>query len=74
MLSWCYTRGPKPRDLCGVGITFESSPDGSLMVHSLVPGSPADACGRIARGDVLYEVDGRCFFRADRAAVSAAML
>ena len=44
----------------GIGAYFcpsESDP-GVIVVKSLLPGSPAEECGKIAEGDVIVSVDG----------------
>jgi hypothetical protein len=46
----------------GVGIVFKESRRNSttaLVVKSLAPGGPAEACGQIAVGDILLRVDGQ---------------
>ncbi len=45
-----------------------------MMVHSLIPGSPAENCGLIAAGDALYEVNGRSFYRSQAGEVAKAVL
>mmetsp|Transcript_1938 Transcript_1938/g.3970 ORF Transcript_1938/g.3970 Transcript_1938/m.3970 type:complete len:122 (-) Transcript_1938:241-606(-) len=74
MMTWCCKRDEKNKDLCGVGITFETSSEGVMVVQSLVPGSPAENCGLIAAGDALYEVDGRSFYRSPAVDVAKAVL
>jgi C-terminal processing protease CtpA/Prc len=61
-------------DPCGIGIVFTEVEDGSLVVTGLLPNFSADASGRIAVGDTLYEVDGVNYYRADRSKVAAAVL
>ncbi|EKX49364.1 hypothetical protein GUITHDRAFT_151525 [Guillardia theta CCMP2712] len=58
----------------GVGLVLREAEDGSFVVSSLVPDSPADESGKIALGDVLYEIDGRNFYRADKGEVMKATL
>ena len=46
----------------GVGIVFKESRRNSttaLLVKSLAPGGPAEACGQIQVGDILLKVDGK---------------
>jgi C-terminal processing protease CtpA/Prc len=43
---------------CGVGLLLLPDSDGAVRVMGLAPGSPAERCGRIQKGDILAEVDG----------------
>mmetsp|Transcript_33876 Transcript_33876/g.89672 ORF Transcript_33876/g.89672 Transcript_33876/m.89672 type:complete len:136 (+) Transcript_33876:17-424(+) len=42
--------------MCGVGINFIEDRNRALYVKSLAKGGPAENCGLIQTGDVLYEV------------------
>ena len=44
--------------MAGIGCAFESGEGIGLLVHSLVAGGPADACGLIRKGDELVSVGG----------------
>ena len=44
--------------MAGIGAAFEAGEGIGLLVHSLVPGGPADTCGLIRKGDELVSVDG----------------
>ena len=74
MLSWCCNRERDGKKQSGVGIVFETSPEGALIVQGLVPGSPAENCGLIAAGDTLYEINGKSFYRAGTDEVAAFLL
>mmetsp|Transcript_28670 Transcript_28670/g.58640 ORF Transcript_28670/g.58640 Transcript_28670/m.58640 type:complete len:122 (+) Transcript_28670:745-1110(+) len=54
----------------GVGIVFQVSDEGALVVASLVPDGPAERSGKVAAGDVLYEVDGVNVYRAHQLKVA----
>ena len=43
---------------CGVGLLLLPDTEGAVRVMGLAPGSPAERCGRIQKGDILAEVDG----------------
>ena len=43
---------------CGVGLLLLPDSEGAVRVMGLAPGSPAERCGRIQKGDILAEVDG----------------
>mmetsp|Transcript_9838 Transcript_9838/g.23436 ORF Transcript_9838/g.23436 Transcript_9838/m.23436 type:complete len:141 (-) Transcript_9838:23-445(-) len=58
----------------GVGIVFEEAEDGALVVASLLPDGPAEKSGKIAAGDVLYEIDGHNVYRADKLKVAEKMV
>ena len=74
MFSWCCNRGRDKYRQCGVGIVFETSPEGAMVVSSLVPSSPAEECGLIAAGDTLYELNGKSVYRAGADEVAAVLL
>ena len=51
-------RGGDGVERCGVGLLLLPDPEGAVRVMGLAPGSPAERCGRIQKGDILAEVDG----------------
>jgi len=52
----------------GIGIVFEVTDDGAVMVEEVVPGAPAEAAG-LRAGDRIVTVDGRPLARADNTLV-----
>ena len=48
---------------CGVGLLLLPDSEGAVRVMGLAPGSPAERCGRIQKGDILAEVDGVVVFK-----------
>mmetsp|Transcript_14129 Transcript_14129/g.22465 ORF Transcript_14129/g.22465 Transcript_14129/m.22465 type:complete len:132 (-) Transcript_14129:373-768(-) len=64
----------QPESLCGIGINFRADRTGALLVSSLIDGGPADKCGDVREGDVLYEVDSKIVLRSPLSNVSASLL
>ena len=51
---------PSPVGECGIGLLLEKkSGEGGFHVKDVVPGGPADRCGRIRPGDEVLAVDGK---------------
>ena len=51
---------PSPVGECGIGLLLEKkSGEGGVHVKDVVPGGPADRCGRIRPGDEVLAVDGK---------------
>jgi hypothetical protein len=47
----------------GVGIVFQQDPTGALHVKSLTPRGPAEKCGLVNMGDMLYWINRHYVYR-----------
>ncbi|MCP5469156.1 MAG: PDZ domain-containing protein [Chlamydiales bacterium] len=45
------------KGMCGIGVVLREGIDG-ISVYEILPGGPADKCGRLAKGDTIVEVNG----------------
>eukprot|EP00282_Hemiselmis_andersenii_P018143 CAMPEP_0114125828 /NCGR_PEP_ID=MMETSP0043_2-20121206/9506_1 /TAXON_ID=464988 /ORGANISM="Hemiselmis andersenii, Strain CCMP644" /LENGTH=124 /DNA_ID=CAMNT_0001218775 /DNA_START=14 /DNA_END=388 /DNA_ORIENTATION=+ len=45
------------RNIAGIGIHFTPDNKGMHIITGMRPGGPAESCGRILVGDVLFKVD-----------------
>mmetsp|Transcript_38179 Transcript_38179/g.93822 ORF Transcript_38179/g.93822 Transcript_38179/m.93822 type:complete len:119 (+) Transcript_38179:235-591(+) len=62
---FCCGGRSKGPEKCGVGLLFEELEEGGLVVAEILLGGPAWQTGKIAAGDILYEVEGVGVYRSD---------
>ncbi len=46
------------KGMCGIGVVLREGIEG-VIIQEMIPGGPAEKCGKIIKGDVIVEVDGR---------------